>query len=141
MGSDLIGIIKEKQAQIAKLQQELEEATAVLLNGNAPKVTAHARPQPKKNRVRQQDEQLVPLSGGPLKQNSSTGLAFRVLKEGHHPLHVDDIVNKIDKLGFTVNRGTLVGNLSRRVQKKNVFYRDKPNVYGLLEWQRQEARL
>ncbi|HEV8326582.1 MAG TPA: HTH domain-containing protein [Nitrospiraceae bacterium] len=142
MTPDLIGLIKEKQAQIVKLQQELDEARAVLSNGSGIQVsTNHPRPQLKKNRHQAKTGKLASLTGGPAKQQSSTGLAFRVLKENHHPLHLDEIVEKISKLGFTVNKGTLVGNLARRVLTKNIFYREKPNVYGLVEWQKQEIRL
>ena len=142
MTTDLIGLIKEKQAQIAKLQQELDEARAILSNGSGIQVSAdHHRPQLKRHRHSTKAGKLVSLDGGPAKQQSSTGLAFRVLKDNHRPLHLDDIVERISKLGYTVNKGTLVGNLARRVLTKNLFYRDKPNVYGLVEWQKQETRL
>lgn len=124
--TDLIALIKEKQAQIAQLQAELDEARALLLGTSAPLKSG--------TRIAQ---------GEPgTKSGNSTELAVAVLREAREPLHVNVILTRISqRFGQTVKYATLVGNLARLVKARKTFHRFGPNVYGLIEWSKEGQQL
>lgn len=131
--NDLIAVIKQKQAAIAKLEAELDEARA-LLSGEA--IKAAGRPTPSrafKGRVPHKGRSvLVGVSG--VLPTSSVGRAIDALREAGKPLHVTEILRRIEaQHGEKVNKTTLVGNLSRYIKAKKMFYRAGPNVFGLIE--------
>jgi hypothetical protein len=136
MPNDLIAVIKQKQAEIAKLQAELDEAKALLSGGVYLSVPHHGGrrlpPESKgKNRGRaiagakREADALVP--------NSAGYFAAEAIQAAGHPLHANEIVKWADAKGHKLKLATVVGMLSRRVKKKSVFYRAGRNVFGLLE--------
>lgn len=143
MGNDLIAVIKQKQAAIAKLQAELEEARA-LLSGQRPSRMATAAPKfSRTGRVRSRAARaanatraaraaLVGVEG--IMPTGSVAKAVDILREAGKPLHITDILRGIEtQRGEKVNKATLVGNLSRYIKAKRIFYRAGPNVFGLIE--------
>jgi hypothetical protein len=120
--ADLLRLIREKQEQIAALQQELDEAKK-LLSGDLVEMPP---PRPRSGR---------PRGNG----NSSVAWAEAILHERGKPLHVNEIIGRIERrFRQQVRYATLVGNLSRMVKNKKTFHRFGPNVYGLAEWPREE---
>ncbi len=141
MGKDLIASIKEKQALVAKLQAELDEARA-LLDGRSEKVD----PPVKRGISNRTQRKPRPPSGGVqegglvIKPKSSVGRAQRILQKGGHPLPIDDLLSQVNKGRKRVKRATLIGNLSRYVKMGVVFCRTAPNTFGLLEWERKTGQ-
>lgn len=134
MAQDLVALVKQKQAQIARLQAELDEVRGILeSDDSAPKPLS---PAPLRRRSRSSRKGL---NSRPYKAKSSVGWTVKVLKEAGEPTHVDEIVSRIEKRGHKVKKTTLVGNIARYIKQGKVFYRAGPNVYGLIEWQRKEA--
>ncbi len=129
MAKDLIASIKEKQALIAKLQSELDEARA-LLGGVRTGGVARVQFVPAGKRKSAHRLRRTPVL--PYKPNSSVGKAVKVLKKAGVPMHVDELAAKI---GRKVKKTTLVGNLSRYVKAGLVFCRTAPGEFGLLDWQ------
>ena len=134
MGRDLIEIIREKQTLLSKIQQELDEARALLENGRKARVPERTRAGPVGQRGKRaaahQDEPAI-------KSKSSVGRARKILKKVGKPLHVDELVAQINKGRVKVKRTTVVSNLSRYVTERHVFSRTGPNTYGLLEWEQK----
>lgn len=121
MPNDLIGLIREKQAAIAKLQAELDEARRLLLGDvSAPK---------------QGHGYAVVTAGSPPAGKTSTMMAVDVLVGvGGQGRHVNDILAGIKAMyGVEVKRDTLVGNISRLIKQGKTFTRKGPNVFGLKE--------
>lgn len=119
MGNDLLQTIREKQAQIAKLQQELDEARQALSDapGGPP-------PSASMSVTRQRG------AGG-----NSVQWAADVLRDTNRPLHVNEIIQAISrKHRVNVKYATLVSNLVRLVKAEKVFQRMGPNVFGLKGW-------
>lgn len=146
MPSDLVAVIKQKQAAIAKLQGELDEALA-LLSGRPRQSTltlTTAKTQParraqsgvarKANAARAAKAARVHAAA--LKDvfpMGSVAKAVDVLREAGKPLYVMDIIKAIEeRTGEKVKKDTLVGNLSRYIKTKKLFYRAGPNVFGLI---------
>ena len=136
MANDLIALIRAKQAEIAKLQAELDEAKA-LLAGTGPRPTSARQPvvQPIKI-TRDRKGRIVDMVGmargsDVLPENSAAYWAAKAIQEAGKPLHARDIVTRLEQQGQEVKMLTLVGSLSRWVKRK-VFYRAGPNVFGLM---------
>ena len=69
-----------------------------------------------------------------IKPDSDAGQAWGVLREAGTPLHVTDILKAIEKKkGKQPVRASLVSALARYSKRKRIFYRAKPNTFGLLE--------
>jgi len=136
MAKDLVGAIKEKQAAIARLQAELDEARA-LLSGVHTGGRARVRFIPSGNATRTRKAKGSPVL--PYKPGSSVGRAAKVLRTEGKPLHVDELLPRVQRRGHEVKKTTLVGNLSRYVNAGVVFNRPAPNTFGLLEWQEKKA--
>jgi hypothetical protein len=62
-------------------------------------------------------------------------MAVQVLRENGHPMHVGDIVARIEtKFSRQVARTSLTTILFKYAQKEHLFFKEPNNVYGLLEW-------
>lgn len=143
MGNDLIAVIKAKQAEIAKLQAELDEARALLTGGERivrpparPSPAARPRPKARTKPLRKPSPPsraaVVDVEG--IMPTGSVAQAVEILREAQKPLYVMEIIKRIEERhGKKVKKDTLVGNLSRYVKAGKLFYRAGPNVYGLLE--------
>lgn len=131
MATDLIAIIKDKQAMIAKLQKELDAAKALLSGaiGELPGAPALEVRSPKRRAKHRSSR----THGLPYKPGSSVGKAAKVLKQAGKPLHVDALVSMMKG---KVSKATLVGNLSRYVNDGKVFVRVAPGTFGLIEWEK-----
>jgi hypothetical protein len=119
---NLVAIIKAKQAQIAKLSRELDEAKAILsrvVNTTAESSVA------RRNRSRRRS--LKTLQHSPTAHE-----AAKILRAAGRPLHVTAIAKAMKRKDASVTIGTLVGTLSRWVRSRSVFYRARPNVFGLV---------
>lgn len=82
---------------------------------------------------RQSALKAVESRRGVVVPTSSVGRTVEVLKRAGKPLHVDKIIKEIEAQGHKIIKTTLVGNLSRYVKAKRVFYRAEPSVFGLIE--------
>ena len=49
-------------------------------------------------------------------------------------MHANAILQRIREQNHEVNKGTLIGQLTRYVNQRIVFNRPEPNTFGLLEW-------
>jgi len=109
----LAEIIKEKQralteaeSVVLRLRNELTEAKQILLGPSPSATTA---------------------------PSNSTEMAERVLALAGEPMHVNEILNAIEReFHVSVRYATLVGNMSRLVKKGKIFERVGPNRFGLL---------
>jgi hypothetical protein len=127
---DLIAIIKAKQAQIAKLQAELQEARAAL-------VAVLDHPEPRRGDARARAMRRLRRSAKRLPASPTAEAAAKVLRAYRGPLHVTAIQRALRARGHRVSLASLVGTLARWVRSRAVFYREKPNVFGLLERRRK----
>jgi len=68
---------------------------------------------------------------------SQVDMAFDILKKARGPLHVSQILERIQsQFGVTVDRESLVSSLSKKVVRQDRFLRAGKNTFGL----RPEAR-
>lgn len=141
----LIDAIREKQARIAALRDEialleaeLREASALLADPgpirlvgrvSLPDVPSQGhRPKPKSrhgftNGVRKK----------PIQEGSSVDWTRRVLERVGMPMTVDEIIANIESAGGpSVKKPTLVSNLSRYVTHNDTFFRAGQSTYGLI---------
>lgn len=135
MPSDLIAVIKQKQAEIAKLQAELDEARA-LLGGSGMFMTPHHGRPLAASKVKGNDRRTAGASdrADAIVSGSAADLAAQAVRAAGHPLHAHEMVKAIEQAtGQKVKLATLVGSLSRWVKKKTMFYRAGRNVFGLIE--------
>jgi len=118
---NLLAIIKTKQGQIARLRTELAAAQALLA-----KIVNEAAPTaPRVGRWRRRSSKML--------QHSPTAHeAAKILRAAGRPLHATAITKMMNRNGHTVALGTLVSTLSRWVNSRSVFYRVRPNVFGLI---------
>jgi hypothetical protein len=71
------------------------------------------------------------------KGRSQVDLAYDVLKKARGPLHVSEILARIQAgVGVTVDRESLVSSLTKKVARGDRFVRTAKNTFGL----RPEAR-
>jgi hypothetical protein len=128
---DLLSIIKAKQAQIAKLRAELGDAQTLLVAIVRRTTSAPARGVRHRHSRRR--------SAKMLEHSPTAREAAKILRGAGRPLHVTAIAKILRRHGHTVALGTLVSTLSRWVHSRSVFYRVRPNVFGLIS-QRRGAR-
>jgi predicted dehydrogenase len=124
----LLRVIKAKQAELEELQRELEEARALLsaiLQGPSLMVKDG-----RATVMRPFRRSVERLNGSPTAE-----AAYKVLRTARGPLHARDIQARLKARRVNVSVATLVSTLSRWVASRAVFYRAKPNVFGLLERQ------
>jgi len=73
----------------------------------------------------------------PSKGLSQVDMAFDILKKARSPLHVSQILDRIQaQFGVAVDRESLVSSLSKKVARNDRFLRPEKNTFSL----RQEAR-
>lgn len=118
---DLLAIIREKQAQIARLRTELAQAQALL----AKLINAGTPSRVQRGRWRRRSTKMLVYS-------PTAHEAANVLRKAGRPLHATAIVKMMNRNGNKVALGTLVSTLSRWVKSRSVFYRVRPNVFGLI---------
>lgn len=129
----LVDAIREKQgrlsalkAEIAQLETELREASA-LLAGGAVRVAAPPRPKLSRHGFTN-GKRSKPIQSG-----SSVDWAKRLLQEAGRPMHIDTIIETVSQRGGpTIKKPTLVSNLSRYVRHGDTFIRTAESTYGLV---------
>jgi hypothetical protein len=63
---------------------------------------------------------------------SQVDMAYDVLKKSRTPLHVSELLNRIQSaFGVRVDRESLVSSLSKKIAHRDRFLRTKPNTFGL----------
>jgi HB1, ASXL, restriction endonuclease HTH domain len=68
---------------------------------------------------------------------SQVNMAFDILKKARSPLHVSQILDRIQsQFGVTVDRESLVSSLTKKVARNDRFLRPEKNTFAL----RPEAR-
>jgi hypothetical protein len=68
---------------------------------------------------------------------SQVDMAFDILKKARSPLHVSEILNRIQtQFGLSIDRESLVSSLTKKVARQDRFLRTEKNTFGL----RPEAR-
>ena len=68
---------------------------------------------------------------------SQVNMAFDILKKARSPLHVSEILERIQtQFGVSVDRESLVSSLTKKVARGDRFLRPEKNTFGL----RPEAR-
>ena len=68
---------------------------------------------------------------------SQVDMAFNILKKARSPLHVSEILDRIQtQFGITVDRESLVSSLTKKVARGDRFLRPEKNTFSL----RAEAR-
>ncbi len=138
----LVEAIKEIQGQIKAKKQEVKTAQAELEELEAELEGARLLLKNSSSRRRRRSSNKRAFSSQPeipYKLESSVGRAVEVLREAKHPLRIDELIQAIRGHGYEVNKGTLVGNLSRYVKEQKIFFKPERSRYGLVEWQPQEA--
>jgi DNA-directed RNA polymerase delta subunit len=71
------------------------------------------------------------------KGRSQVDMAFDILKKARTPLHVSEIIDRIQaQFGEAVDRESLVSSLSKKVARQDRFLRTEKNTFSL----RPEAR-
>lgn len=71
------------------------------------------------------------------KGRSQVDMAFDILKKARSPLHISDILSRIEsQFGVTVDRESLVSSLTKKVARSDRFLRPEKNTFSL----RPEAR-
>lgn len=67
-----------------------------------------------------------------LKGRSQVDMAFDILKEAAHPLHISELLQRIRaRFGDQVDRESLVSALTKRVARADRFVRTDKNTFGL----------
>jgi hypothetical protein len=67
---------------------------------------------------------------------SQPNMAYDILREIGHPLHVTDLIDHIQRrFDITVDRESLVSTLTKKVLRRDRFTRVAKNTFGLLEWE------
>jgi hypothetical protein len=81
-------------------------------------------------RLRQgQTEEAQPRSK---KDRSQVDMAFDVLKKARSPLHVSEIIDRIQtQFGIAIDRESLVSSLSKKIARQDRFLRTEKNTFSL----------
>jgi phosphoglycolate phosphatase-like HAD superfamily hydrolase len=81
--------------------------------------------------------QMSPTEPRRRKGRSQVDMAFDILKKARTPLHVSEILARIQsRFGLTVDRESLVSSLTKKVARQDRFLRTAKNTFSL----RPEAR-
>ena len=67
-----------------------------------------------------------------LKAGSRVEKAYRVIAVANEPLHIGEIVRRLEMEDTLRNRNSLVGVIARYVRRGQIFTRAAPNTFGLL---------
>lgn len=63
---------------------------------------------------------------------SQVDMAFDILKEARSPLHISDLLDRIQtQFGVTVDRESLVSSLTKKVARNDRFLRPDKNTFSL----------
>lgn len=63
---------------------------------------------------------------------SQIDMAYDVLKRAHSPLHVDELLHRIQSVfGVAVDRESLVSSLTKKIARGDRFLRTNPNTFSL----------
>lgn len=63
---------------------------------------------------------------------SQVDMAYDVLKKARTPLHVSDLLTRIQSaFGVQVDRESLVSSITKKIAQGNRFMRTEPNTFGL----------
>lgn len=142
---DIAEAIKERRTAILRLQGELEvlERARALLNGGAdvpsPLAIAVGDTLTARDRVRRRAVPVHPMKGK-INPKSSIGHTVAVLRESGVPLHINDILSRVNKRGGEAKKTSLVSSTMKMCKRGYMFYKaDQPSTFGLLEW-RQAAK-
>jgi len=66
------------------------------------------------------------------KRLSQVDMAFDILKEAHVPLHISEMLDRIQAaFGVRVDRESLVSSLTKKVTRGDRFVRTAPNTFAL----------
>jgi len=86
-------------------------------------------------RLKTGEKEIRPRSSR--KGMSQVDMAYDILKKAGAPLHVSEIIARIEKVhGRQVDRESLASALIKKVQRRNRFVRSDKNVFGLIEFGR-----
>lgn len=126
--ADLISAIKEKQQRILELRREI-----VALEAELREARSILGERPKREMGR------VAIRKRPIRPKSSVWWAQKVLVHAGLPLHIDELVKRVEEFSdLTVQKTTLVSNLSRYVRAHDTFTRPEEGVYGLVAFAEAE---
>lgn len=76
--------------------------------------------------------ETVPAEPCPRKGLSQVDMAFDILKKARIPLHVSEILDRINtQFGVTVDRESLVSSLTKKVARNDRFLRPEKNTFSL----------
>jgi hypothetical protein len=123
---NLADTLAAKTAQLIQLQKEVEALrTAAKILGDDESET----PKPKRGRK-------ASPANFPTGTVMTQPLMVRsVLLDSATPLHIDKIVEGIKrKFGIKLKPAYLVSIIYRTMKKGNLFRKEAPNTFGLLEW-------
>lgn len=68
----------------------------------------------------------------PRKGLSQVDMAFDILKKARSPLHISDILDRIQtQFGISVDRESLVSSLTKKVARGDRFLRPEKNTFSL----------
>jgi hypothetical protein len=89
--------------------------------------------------IRSLRRESVPPPSPKEPSRSLPDMAFDVLKEAGHPLHITELIEHL-RLRFdrTVDRESLVSSLTKKVLRRDRFTRVAKNTFGLVEWEVRE---
>jgi len=149
--ADILSAIKAKMAEIATLQGRIDGARATLASylesvaksvgavqiaarAVRPATTAVAPPARRRRRGGRQRRGRARLQHSPTAHDAAT-----IIRAAGRPLHVSAILTAMARKGRAIRSATLVSCLARWVRSRAVFYRARPNTFGLLEM-RTKAR-
>jgi hypothetical protein len=79
-----------------------------------------------------QGESSAPAAASRRKGLSQVDMAFDILKNAGAPLHVSEILGRIQsQFGVAVDRESLVSSLTKKVARGDRFMRSEKNTFGL----------
>lgn len=122
MTKDINAVIEQKRSLLIRIKEDLAvlERVKVLLEGE------HGATIGRKGGKRRR---------GVISPDSEAGMAVTILREEGKPLHVDELLPRMRKLGKVATKASMSSTLARFAKKGRVFYRAQPpNTFGLLEW-------
>ena len=73
-----------------------------------------------------------PLRAAPQADRSQVDMAYDVLQQARGPLHVSELLARIDRtFGVAVDRESVVSSLTKKVARGDRFVRTAKNTFGL----------
>ena len=123
MSGDLVGTIREKQQRIVALKREILALEGELREAKAMLTQKH-----------RQESSRIAIRKRPIRPKSSVWWAQRVLQHAGKPLHIDELLRRMEEFsGHTTRKSTLVSNLSRYVRMGDTFVRQEEGTYALAD--------